>query len=554
VLIDAEQLAPGTTLRADLCIIGGGAAGITLAMELIDSGLDVLLVESGSFKFESATQALYQGVIASPAAHEPIEQNRFRQFGGSTAQWGGRCVPFDPIDFDSRPFVPYSGWPIGYADVARYFAPATEICEAGPNAYCAHAGLPGGPREIFPGFDGGDFISTPLERWSPPTHFGKRYGKQLAASHNPRILLHGNCVRLAMSPDGQRVDHADLVTLSGRRATVSATRFIVACGGLESARLLLASNDVHRAGIGNHADKLGRFYMSHLSGTAAVAEWNAGTSKLVYGFEQDPAGIYCRRRFWVTPEAQRKHGMLNVIGYPFRADPEDPSHHSAVLSSMLLAKAARLALVGRRDELKALLAHPRFALRGHVGNILGGIGELAHDGPSLMTRRVLARRHLPYILPRRPAQKTWILYSSEHAPIPDSRVTLARETDALGMPRLRVDIRFSEADEQTVIQFHRLLAGHLKDRGLGRLVYDEQCLRSQVKEQVTHFNSRAHHLGTTRMSADPAAGVVDPDCRVHGVKNLYVASSSVFPTGGHANPTLTLLALTLRLAEHLKRV
>ena len=146
------------------------------------------------------------------------------------------------------------------------------------------------------------------------------------------------------------------------------------------------------------------------------------------------------------------------------------------------------------------------------------------------------------------------MYQAEHLPHRSSRVVLATDRDALGMPRLRTQVAFTEQDVRTVEKFHRVLAAQLSATGTGAFHAYDPDLVSQIEDRLTHFNSMYHHLGTTRMSASPATGVVDRDCRVHGVDNLYVAGGSVFPTGGYANPTLTVVALALRLADRLRQI
>lgn len=546
---DARQIPSGTQIECDVCIVGGGPAGISIALEFAGTAQRVVLLEGGGKNETAKSRDIHRGLVAPASSHERLEKYRRRQFGGSTAAWGGRCVPFDAIDFEKRDWVPHSGWPFSKSHLDPFYERAMQRCEAGSLACTTDEVFPGKQREIIEGFDGREVVSNRLERWGPPTHFGKRYAKELRASRNITALLNANCLRVQCAPDGARVDHVEAATFAGHRFTVKPRVCILAGGTLETTRLMLASG-----GIGNHSDKLGRFYMSHLLGTAAVVRVRETARGFIYDFEKDADGVYVRRRFWITPEAQRDHKILNAIAFLFRPPLSEAEHGSAVLSAAYMAKFF-LRLFKRRalGESLALLRQNRVSLLAHTRNVLVGAPGLVPKFAVIAGRRFLAHRRLPFILPPQKGNAFHLFYQTEHAPNPASRVMLhPTEKDALGMPRLLVDIQFTGQDVETVIAAHRLIKKRFEETQSGSLVCDEDELRAHVINYLRDFDSSSHHLGTTRMSVDPRDGVVDADCRVHGVENLFLASGSVCPTGSHANPTLTIVALALRLADHLK--
>jgi choline dehydrogenase-like flavoprotein len=550
---DARKIPAGTILRCDVCIVGGGPAGIAIARELAGSTASVILLESGGWKETAETRDLYRGHVEPTSSHEPLEENRRRQWGGASAAWGGRCIPFDAIDFEKRYWVPHSGWPITKAQLDPFYARALTLCEAGEYQFLAEETFPEKQHEMIAGFDGPDVVSNRMERWGPPTHFGKRYARELQSASNITILFHANCLRIRLHPEGRSVEQITVASFERNEFFIEARFFVLACGGLENTRLLLASNDVMKNGIGNHSDKLGRHYMSHLFGALAMARLRDNGSGFIFDLERDREQVYCRRRFWITPEAQKKNEMLNAIAFFFRPPLGRAVHRNALFSSAYLAKFF-LATFRRNRPAKAaaIIRENRAALRAHLKIVAADAPGLAPQIARIVKNRWFARRRLPFVLPPKDHNHYSLYYQSEHAPNPESRVVLHTEKDFFGMPRLLVKIKFSELEIETVLRAHRLIRDQFKATKTGELEYDEAALSEDVRHEIEEFNSSAHQLGTTRMSVSPVDGVVDADCRVHGVQNLFVAGSSVFPTSGHANPTLTIVALAVRLADHLK--
>ena len=549
MITDARTLPDGTVLDGDVCIIGGGPAGIAIAHELRDTPQRIILLESGAWRETPESVDLNKGAVMWPGAHEPLEENRRRVFGGSTSAWGGRAVPFDGIDFETRAWVPCSGWPLSRADLEQYYARAVKLSDAGECRFTVEEAFPGRQREMIAGFDSPDVVSNRLERWGPPVHFGRRYAPDLRRAPRIQAFLNATCVRLRATANADRVLQAEVACgTRDHRVTVRAQRFVIAGGALENARLLLASNAERGEGLGNAYDNVGRYYMTHGHGVFAHARLRDIGDNFFYEFERDD-GVYCRRRFWLTPATQTRLQTLNAIAFFFRSSELDSADASGLLSAVHLAKVT----------LSSIRGNGRQSLFDDRAELVNHLRRIGHDAPRLLPQfvaivrqRVFAKRRLPYVLPPRSQNRFCLQYQTEHAPNRESRVRLHSERDALGMPRLEVGLRFGDLDRRTIIELHRVIRTRFESSGTGELCYDEGELGEYVDKLFEQPNSVAFQLGTTRMAAHPRDGVVDPNCRVHGIANLFVAGASVYPTGGHANPGLTLIALAVRLADHLR--
>ncbi|GGG57576.1 GMC oxidoreductase [Hymenobacter glacieicola] len=554
MIISKNTFEEGQTLTADLCLIGSGPAAISIALSLENSPLRVLVLTGGGWTETLANQDLYRGVVPQAGTHEPLEENRRRQFGGSSAAWGGRCIPFEPLDFKPRAWVPDSGWPISYEELLPYYHQAAEVCQIGRFEFDGHQAFPKGQREILAGMDSEELTSGPLERWSPPVHFAKTYRERLESSRTIQVLLDAHVLSLEMEDDhSTTVGHVN-VRMEGRNLRVQARQFVLATGGIENARLLLASTSARfPTGLGNQHDNVGRYYMAHICGVYTDIRLH-DNKKLQADFERDAGGVYCRRRWWIPEPAQEAHHLLNTIFFLYHAKNEN-GHRDVLFSSRFVAKSLLFILSQGRKSVSRGAQQARQqlpALREHLANILrNGLTEIP-DLVKLGFKR-MAKRRVPYLLPSR-RNPYWGLYiQAEQAPNRESRICLsATEKDAFGMPRAEVKLAFLESDVESVVQAHKLFVERFKALNLGEINCEEADLRDHIRKHIGSFNSSAHHIGTTRMSEDPRTGVVDKHAKVHGLDNLYVAGSSVFPTGGHANPTLTIVAHALLLAHHLK--
>jgi hypothetical protein len=542
---NAKTIPNGTELQCDFCLVGAGAAGVTLALELAREGRQVILLEAGGKKNAGKSLQLYEGELEDPDRHLPLDRDRYRQLGGTTALWGGRCLPFDPIDFQRRDYVPYSDWPVTAEEMQPFFKRSHPYLECGRFNYNSIESMPNAPREMISGFPDGNLVTTTIERWSPPTHFGKRYAKEMAALANLRVLLDAVCVGIELAPPGDHVRAVRVSTFSGNSFSIRAGQFTLCGGGLEVTRLLLASNDVQKGGIGNHSDWLGRCYQCHLSGVVAKATFRSDV-EVIYGYEMDDDEIYTRRRLWLSPEAQEREQILNTNFLLDRPLIVNPEHGSGLLSLAFFTKnlsQGKRHLVPGKGKYALYWAHAR--------NILKGSPEILSFLPQFFRKRFLHDRRIPSLILRSKSNSYHLYYHAEQIPNRESRITLSAEKDFFGMPRIHLDYRVTDFDVESVYRAHVLIARELERSGCGRLDFIVENPRRTIRD---HQAVLGHHIGTTRMSRDSGHGVVDANCVVHGVDNLSIASSSTFPTSSQANPTLMIVAMAIRLASYLQKL
>jgi choline dehydrogenase-like flavoprotein len=512
VIADAREVPAGTRLETDVCIVGAGAAGITLARELGRAPVRVVVLESGGLAPDRRTQSLLRGERAG-VPYFPLDWIRTAALGGTTDQWGGQCRPLDEIDFEARPGIPGSGWPFDRAHLAPHYERAQAVCQLGPPVWEAAAWQDPATRPALP--LAGDRVLTAIFQLSPPTRFGREYREDLARAARVTVYLHASATELDVTDEGDAVREVRAACLRGPRFRVSARVVVLAAGGIETPRLLLLSNHAHPAGLGNAHDLVGRYFMEHLHRDCGHLELgDPAFSPALYG--PHVVGSTCiKGALALTPETLRREGLL---GY------------SALLDSRLPTPIQRLRTVVRRVLLPEGLAwRIRTARARRRRNPRRGPGAL-------------------WASVRRPARLV-VHTRMEQAPNPESRVTLGTGVDALGRRRVRLDWRLSPLDKRSMRRALAILGEEVAAARLGRWAagLDDDDTTWRVPPFGGH-----HHMGTTRMHRDPRQGVVDEHGRVHGTTNLYVAGPSVFPTVGYANPMLTIVALALRLADHLR--
>jgi choline dehydrogenase-like flavoprotein len=516
VIDDFRTYDSGATLDTDLCVVGSGAAGIALAREFLGSGVRVLVVESGGLDPHAATDRLNEG---ENVGHLPIglTAGRSRVFGGTTRLWAGQCVPLDDVDFEARPWVPHSGWPIHRRDLDPFYERAERVMHIAGEVYDERLYARFGIRP--PALDPAKLAHRSTV-YTPRPDLGTTYRTQFERSRNVRVLLHASVTRLAANESRSAVSHAELRALDGKSARVAARAFVLCGGGIENARLLLLSD-----GLGNAYDLVGRFFQDHPNSRAAVVESDNPACL------QDPYSLLYKGRFRyypkvrLAPELQRSQEVLNCAAM-VNSDFGDQSGIEA---------AKRIYRALRRGERPRQLAREGRLMAGDVVRI------------AAMTHR----RYVRGLSPTSPNSTMWLQTYAEQAPNRDSRVLLSEKRDPLGVPLARVDWRLTELDRRTAAAMATTVASEFTRLRLGR-VHVGEWLTNGRGEWAQHLYDAYHHMGTTRMSEDPALGVVDRECQVHGIGGLYVAGSSVFPTSGYANPTLTIVALALRLADRLK--
>lgn len=555
MLIDAEKLQNETVFSSDIAVVGAGPAGIVLSLELVKSGYDVALIESGRLQFSETIQNLGEASYFDPQFHAPMSECTRRQLGGTSNIWGGRCVPYDPIDFDEREYILHSSWPVTYGELATYFQKACDYFFCGKSEFDI-TNIPSiEQKSIVPGLPDEHVLTSTLERWSLPTNFGKEYLSELMRSERIKLVYSLTCTEIETNDQGKHVELLQGKTLNGKTVSIKCQKYVLAGGALNTTRLLLASDRQHPGGIGNHSGLLGRFYMGHLSGDIAAVHFTTPPKDTVFGFDRDQDKIYLRRRFSFTREFLHEKEMPNIVAWLGAPKFGDPSHQNGILSSAYVAlnfpvlknyltsTAIRNSAIGKKQE--------QGVYRSHVINILKDIRSTIAFIPNFAYGRIIAHRKIPALFVYSAANVYPLHYHSEQVPNQNSIVSLSNKCDELGMRRLDINFRFVQQDIDNVLKAHQYWDHHLRKHDCGYLEYLTSDPEASVWEQA---GDGFHQIGTTRMSEQPGDGVVDVNCKIHGIDNLFVASSSIFVTSGQANSTFMIVVFSLRLAEHLKNV
>lgn len=524
-LIPASELADGATLEADLCIVGAGAAGIAMARELARGNLRVAMLAGGGEAFRHAAQLLYDGRNVGRESSAPGTA-RFRMLGGTTTRWSAQCRPLDPVDFEARQGLAYTGWPFDRTHLEPFYRRAAAVCHLDDWQF------------ERPRLAGGDVwdrgaVEPVRYRHGWPTDFAVAFGGELRAAGNIRLLLDVHALELVA--EGGQVVSLEARTGDGRRVRIAAGCYAVACGGIENARLLLASTRGAANGLGNDDDLVGRFFMDHpfyWGGELELARpEDAAALEVLEGYAGAGRVQRAHAAFALTEDARRSGGLNGAAVFFVQR----PAHKTS--ATYLSAGGVALSRIGD------VLSHRELADARMTRNLRRLAGRPSQAARSVAERIVGAIAPRPVLAAR---------FTCEALPNPDSRVTLdPGRRDRFGMPHVRVDWRLAESDRLGPERLRRELGRAVAEAGIGRLHFRAELAPDG---HPMALESGKHHMGTTRMHNDPRHGVVDADCRVHGMTNLFVAGSSVFPTGGYVNPTLTLVALALRLADHLKVV
>lgn len=526
----------------DICVVGTGPVGISLALDLARSGRSVLLLESGDLRATQRAQRLSDADIVDTRVHVPMDVAVHRGLGGASNLWGGRCVPLEPIDFEPRAAIPHSGWPISMSDLADFLPQACSYIDCGAPVFENR------PAD-FPRADL-DFRFERIERWSKQPRFDVMYARVLR--ENPLIDLRmcATVTGMTFQTDG-RVATLRLRGPGDSAASVKARAFVLAAGGLENTRLLLAAREHDDGRFGGEDGPLGRYYMGHLYGIVAEMVLDSPKIDAAIDYFPGPDGYYIRRRFTPSAELQRRMGLSNVSFWPDYPLIRDPAHRNGIMSLAYLALS--VPLLGRMMIAESIRQNyvGEIVHRGpHIMNVLRDLPRTSAFLPSFLYHRYIASHPRPGFFRRDPRRRYAVRFHAEHVPSATSRVRLSNRRDAHGVPRLSIDMRYSNDDVAPLIRSHECFADWLSRNGIGKMSWlvppEERA--SLILSQCYDGH---HQIGTTRMGESPRTGVVDKNCRVFGSANLFVAGSSVFPTSGEANPTLSAVALALRLAQHL---
>jgi len=541
LILDARELPPNHTIHADICIIGAGVSGITLAKELMGTGLNICLLESGGIEPDSKTQSLCRGKnVGYP--YYPLDTARSRNFGGSSIKWllelgdnklGARLQTLDAIDFEKREWIEYSGWPFSKQHLDPYYTRAQRLCKIVVDDYNLSDWSDPDSTPSIPFI--GDRVGTSIYYCLSREVFTKDYYKELEDAPDVHVYLYANVLEIETDNSGQQVVNIRAACIGGKDFSVNSSQFVVAVGGIETPRLLLLSNKVQKNGIGNQNDLVGRFFMEHphlLSGTLIPKEKILCKKMGLYKIHQ--------------VQGQPIIGQLKI-------------NEKTILKERML------------NDAVVLTPAPKPYIPGSQNAVSHGVKSLGLAASALFRRDINEfNRHLSTLFPvvndfsinayRKAMDAFYILFGTidesvlhlhhmaEQIPNPDSRVTLASEKDELGQNLVQLDWALSSQDIHSIRRTQEILNEELQRADIGRVKID-----LEGETLPLEITGGWHHMGTTRMHVDPKYGVVDKNCCVHGISNLYIAGPSIFPTSGCANPTLTIIALALRLADHLKQ-
>jgi choline dehydrogenase-like flavoprotein len=547
MLVDTTRQVPDHFSRFDVCIVGSGPAGITLAREIASSGLRVCLLESGGHKPAEDTQNLNAGTVDSVHGYreQTLREGRRRQFGGTANLWNHevrgvsgrhiRYVPLDEIDFERRDWVPESGWPFSRREIQPFYERAQQVCGIGK--FDDRSGARE-PRSKTSQPWQTEKIESVISLFGSSSIFLKRYRRELARDERITVILHAALLHFEMDPLSRAITSAQAGTPDGRKFRVRAQAFVLAAGGLENARILLLQNSLQAGGLGNQYDMVGRCFMDHPAIRLGVL---TPSSRAV--FEQarfydqhDNGGQAVMYQLHIRPEVMRREKMLNLCAVlvphfkNFRANGPAILHQLLTRSPRFLF--SHLSAAAPRSSLPNGEEPPQ-PLRQRLLQQYYSLGQCGWSRFGRLERRFAE----------------FGVYSLvEQSPDRSNRIILQEQTDAFGQRKAKVLWRWNELDLRSIRQAQLIIREQLAGAGIGTFLPVEEMLGCQP----LRFNSPHHFMGATRMHENPRNGVVDADCRVHGVPNLFIAGSSVFPTGGFANPTLTIVALALRLANHLE--
>jgi len=573
-----NDLPEDLVLAADIVIVGGGACGLTLARSLSGCGLKVVIVESGG-QGEDADHAALDTVEMAEGCWQPAEFDlrdryhrtlttfwdgaaqpygvRCRGMGGSTQAWAGKSAPFDAIDFAPRDWVPLSGWPLKAESLSPYIARASDLLNLGPPLYDAALWTYMGRRPPESGLTSGAFRSTfwqfARSRRTPTDIM--RFGADFLAAPPPdvHVVAGATVTGLLSGGNGRVFTGLQAQSLTGRRLAVTAVTGVLAASAIENARLLLLSTDANPAGLGNDHDRVGRCLMDHPTATIAraypdqVADMAARFG--LFGFRKNRRTSVHMHGLALSEPYQREHRALNgaIFVTEERASDDPFSALRRLLRNRSESTLEDLATVAKSPVRLARGLAARMIERGHVP---APLGRLTVDLALRLFPNTVAQ---DYQVGKLPVKLSGLRFeaTTEQPPLPDNRVTLSDNCDALGLRRARVSWTPGHAARANLLRIGVQLGTSLDAAGLKQPMPEGWVTEANPDAAVTI--DLGHSMGTTRMAGNPAEGVVDSQCAVHGVAGLYATGGSVLPTSGHANPTLMMLALTLRLGDTLRQ-
>lgn len=544
MIFDLDSKASGALPEYDLCIVGSGPAGMTLACELASSGMRICVLESG---LERTTK---QGDALRATRSEGIhikEHSRERVLGGASTTWSGLSSPYDAIDTEERAYLDHSAWPVPRAELdaayrvcsERYRFPALETFEGGE-----FDGLrvKGDLKPDWEVLEEKVFLAA-----AEPQNFGREW-RAVFEDGRVDLYLGATAVELISEACSKRIAAVSLVTTSGASVSLRAVKFVIATGGIENARLLLLSRDLCSEGLGNEHDQVGRYFMNHPKSYFGTVRFSTPVVEAPYYFGCMYKGFSGYAGLRIAPKLQLERELLDSY---IRLEPifSWTDSHGVEALVLLVKSSGRFFRSWKKRHSDKLVELRDYAetgddseLQNSETSFLGLAWKVMSDLP-----RVLSYLFFRLSKAKPKIREARVRNFMEMEPHAENRVLLADELDANGKPIAFVMHACTERDQRSMIAIHEELAAELKRTGIGELV---NPLMSQEPWPIAQDAS--HHMGTTRMGLDPRVSVVDANLKLHGADNVWMAGGSVFPTSGCANPTMTLVALSVRLAKHIE--
>ncbi|MDL2402523.1 FAD-dependent oxidoreductase [Rhizobium mayense] len=512
----------------DVCVVGAGPVGIAAALELSRRGMRTLLIEAGPKQSKRPQQNETGFDIGDDIHHAADQVTSATGLGGTSERWGGQCVELDDIDFEVRDYVAHSGWPIAHEEISPFYQRARALLSSN---------VSGERSEPEPDAD----FPISRESWTRIRNTARANRAELASSKNLFVVLDARVKALAFDSVEERL-HSISINCRGGSYKVCADRYVLACGGRGNTRLLLNLQVAFPQLFGGSDGPLGRFYMGHLAGQIAQIEFTTKEHAERYLFKRTSIGTFVCNRFQPGPKLQRARELPNIAFWPTNRRAAFGEADAAL--SLLYLWNSKKAVVHKATWRDADRSRYYNVLR----NVLRNPFDASYSALELLRQKYAVAE--PYLVLRMPDMRYGLRYHGEQIPSSSNRAFLKHEQDADGQFKLDVSFRYLPQDISGTLQAHLTLDRWLKERKIGKLIFDtaperlEEHIDSQAKDGY-------HQIGLTKMGVDRKNAVVNQDCRVIDVANLYVAGSCVFPTSGQANPTLPAVAFAVRLAEHL---
>ena len=526
MIVDGRVLDANSTRKTNVCIMGGGVAGLVLAKELAASFKKIIIIESGGEYYDQETQELYAASTNNKNYYPNSLYSRLRFLGGSSNHWENNTSPLDPIDFEKRDWIENSGWPVDYDDVAQHYPAAGEYCGVKDDGYDKKVWSKRLNKEDV--FSNSVSLETGIAKAArPSTRFYNSYGKEIAALPSIEIITNANAVDVEFDENTKNISKVYFESIPGIRHEVSTDLCVMCLGGIENARMLLAFNEKYDHRLGNRYDNVGRYFMDHPVVRAAQFYAHDMSRYTLY----KPTDLVDRivLGFWKLRADTLAANKLNNIRMPlvsatnYTMSDGISSHHilKDALSNGELPEdfgSHLLNFVRDFDMVAEAVSRRKFGTKifDHADEIA------AYQMPIMM----------------------------EQTPHRDNRIKLGDSKDRFGIRRIEIEWQLKEDDKEKFWQALTLVANEVGANSLGRIRLLQERSERIWGDQLGFGH---HHMGTTRMCHNYKDGVTDATQKVFGTNNLFVAGSSVFPTGGHVPPTLTIVAMTIRLAKYISR-